>query len=668
MDEFIRIGRAKISNDEVCQMLCNSEEIPYDSTDEDSGEENVIPEGRSTNIAQVALICEEVAPEEEAEISFDINASVHDSFIDLMNDDNLATTSMQSPVPTPCFSSTPITSNTSTSSFRKSSDLFPSEFQHVRIDPNSLEFQKIIWKNDYMQFSNQQVGFRGDSSLPDDVKSLVTPYQVWSYLFPQSLEELIVEETLRYAGVDERFSFNVPDLRKFIGINFYMTYFNLSNSRDFWSKNEDRSVHAIKKQMPSKQFEKIRQYLHFNDKYKKPSHDDPERDRLYLIRPVIDRLNMTFGSVPKKERLSVDEQMCSTKMGSYMKQYLPNKPKKWGFKFYVLCDTSGYAHKFEIYTGMKETILPEEPDLQASANIVVRLVREVPRFKNYILYFDNYYTSIPLILYLRSQGILSVGTIRRNRIKNCKFPDEKTMMKFERGTSKEFVASVYGMDVTSISWKDTRVVNLVSTYIGTKPVLDINADVAEPLTVKRFDKKERTVKQVPCPQIVKDYNAHMGGVDLMDSSMSRHKITMKSRKWTTRMFYHLLDMTCVNAWILYKRINNDSTDVKNLRLIDFKLEVADSLFGYKSTSKEVTPRGRPNLETEIQNKRRKPNSQTPPPKDVRLDGTQHWTVVNKKGRCKLPGCTGQTKMFCSKCEVNLCLTVDRNCFYKYHNQ
>lgn len=711
--------KTRMTDDEICKVLCNSEDFPYDSTDESSDDEREIPQICSTKTKNVLLIDNNIDSEEQAELSFELNDSIHDSFIALMNDDNKSTTSVLSPVTAKCSSSnlfktsTPIStskkirspaltkcattnlvisnlviSNSPVSKENSESipgpsasldhslelqissstfNLFPSKFQDIKVDPKSSAFEKTIWKQGNLQFHSKEVDFRGDSSLSDDIQSLVTPYQVWSYLFPESLENLLVEETLRYAGLDEKFSFSISELRKFIGVMFYMTYFNLPNTRDYWSSNNDRSVDVIKQQMTVNQFEKIRQYLHFNDKEKNLPRDDPKRDRLYLIRPVVDSLNHTFGSVSKLARLSVDEQMCSTKMSSYMKQYLPNKPKKWGFKFFVLCDTKGYAYKFEIYTGANEAMRPEEPNLQASANIVVRLVREVPKFKNYILYFDNYYTTIPLLIHLRTQGILSVGTIRRNRIKNCKLPEEKTMMKFERGTSQEFVASIYGIDVTSISWKDSKIVNLVSTYIGTKPPFS-SITPNESLFVRRFDKKQNKSTTVSCPQIVKDYNKNMGGVDLLDSSMSRHKITLKSRKWTNRLFYHLLDMTCINAWILYKRIYQDQAKTKNLRLIDFKLEVADSLFNYKNSSKHTTVRRRPNIETEIQKKKQKPNSQVPPPEDVRLDGTQHWTLVSKKGRCKMPGCTGQTKMFCSKCELNLCLTADKNCFFNYHNQ
>lgn len=599
----------------------------------------------------------------------DLNGSIQDSFLSMINDDTDQGDLIDvEPNNIGQFDSEPSTSSSNIPSTRLTNtwNEFPSEFRNLEINYKSSEFEKVIWKKGHLQFNDQQVRFRGDSSLPQNIMDLETPYQVWSFLFPETLEQHIVDETIRYAGLEEAFHFDIFELRKYIGILFYMTYHNLPNVRDYWSEKIDHSVNVVKKQMSVGRFEKIRKFLHFNDKRNQPSRDDPNRDRLYLIRPVVDTLNTTFGSVPKLDRLCVDEQMCSTKIGSYMKQYLPNKPKKWGFKLFVMCDTTGYGYKFEIYSGAPETPDLGEPDLQPSANIVVRLVREVPKFQNHIIYFDNYYTTVALVVYLRTIGILSVGTIRRNRIKNCKLPDEKVMQKFERGTSHEFICNIHGIDVSSLSWKDNRVVNLLSTYVGVKPISSIiGNETEEPLTIKRFDKKDKTVKMIPCPQIIKEYNRHMGGVDLMDSSMGRHKIAMKSRKWTNRVFYHLLDMTVVNSWLLYKRINKNRQGFKAMRLIDFKLEIADTLFSFKSV--QPPPRGRPRIEAQIQEKRLKPNYHMPPPKDTRLDRIDHWTTIDKKGRCKFPNCSGQTRMYCSKCKVNLCLTAEKNCFYNYHS-
>jgi len=54
---------------------------------------------------------------------------------------------------------------------------------------------------------------------------------------------------------------------------------------------------------------------------------------LYKIWPVVNDFNEKFQSTPMSQRLCVDEQMCPTKMKTFLLQYLPNKPHKWGVKF-----------------------------------------------------------------------------------------------------------------------------------------------------------------------------------------------------------------------------------------------------------------------------------------------------------------------------------------------
>ncbi|KAF9411725.1 hypothetical protein HW555_009554, partial [Spodoptera exigua] len=51
------------------------------------------------------------------------------------------------------------------------------------------------------------------------------------------------------------------------------------------------------------------------------------------------------------------------------------------------------------------------------------------------VYFDNWFTSLELIYYLRNEmGILSLGTLRKDRLRNCKLMTDKAMMKKGRGT------------------------------------------------------------------------------------------------------------------------------------------------------------------------------------------------------------------------------------------
>lgn len=179
--------------------------------------------------------------------------------------------------------------------------------------------------------------------------------------------------------------------------------------------------------MSRNKFDAIKKWLSFNDESERIRKGQDGYDSLFRLRKLATHFNARFNSIPKNARLSVDEQMCSTKMVHHLRQYLPDKPHKWGVKFFVLCDSNGYSYVFEIYTGARhdDIILPDTPNIGVTGNVVIRLTQTVPDFINHIIYFDNFYTSLPLQVYLRARGIFAVGTIRSNRIPNCKFPSGK---------------------------------------------------------------------------------------------------------------------------------------------------------------------------------------------------------------------------------------------------
>lgn len=44
-----------------------------------------------------------------------------------------------------------------------------------------------------------------------------------------------------------------------------------------------------------------------------------------------------------------------------------------------------------------------------------------------------------------------------------------------------------------------------------------------------------------------------------------------------------------------------------------------------------------------------------------------YDTKTHRSRCKLPGCVFFSHLFCEVCEVHLCITSKRNCFYDYHH-
>ena len=82
----------------------------------------------------------------------------------------------------------------------------------------------------------------------------------------------------------------------------------------------------------------------------------------------------------------------------------------------------------------------------------------------------------------------------------------------------------------------------------------------------------------------------MRGVDLLDSHLGRQRIHIKSKKWYFRLFYHFIDITVTNSWIMYKRVVGDK-----IRLKDFIGQVGESLCKVNS---KITKRGRPSNSTD----------------------------------------------------------------------
>ncbi|CAH2000458.1 unnamed protein product [Acanthoscelides obtectus] len=245
-----------------------------------------------------------------------------------------------------------------------------------------------------------------------------------------------------------------------------MSVAHLPSTRIYWSST--LRVTTITEAMTCNRFEEIKRFVHFNDNTKQQNRDEPGYDKLFKIRPFLEKVRERYLLVPKEEHLAVDEQIIPTKARSTLKQYNPKKPHKWGYKVFVLSGVSGFSYDFDFFSG-PTNLQPYQPDLGASSNVVVKLTESVPRNQNYKVFFDNWFTGLPLLVYLSKEGILPLGTVRKNRVPDCEFPKESMMKKKGRGTIMERVARVDGVDVSVVSWYDNKIVTTVSTYVGSRP-------------------------------------------------------------------------------------------------------------------------------------------------------------------------------------------------------
>lgn len=204
--------------------------------------------------------------------------------------------------------------------------------------------RELVWKKKNLEWNDEGIKFLGSTELPEEIAQLDTPFQFFSQFMNESILAKIVDETNLYIiqnNISHCPPVTITEIRQFLGIIIYMSVFHYPSVRSYWGKY---GFQNIMQTMTVNRFEKLRSVIHFNDNLQHRPVGHPQHDRLHKIRPMIQHLNKCFmNAAPFEQRLSLDEQMCSTKVAHFMKQYLPNKPHKWGFKLFVLCSLSGYA-------------------------------------------------------------------------------------------------------------------------------------------------------------------------------------------------------------------------------------------------------------------------------------------------------------------------------------
>lgn len=486
------------------------------------------------------------------------------------------------------------------------------------------------------------------------------PVDYFRYFFDENiLDHLVLQSNLYSVQNNPNKPLNITrnELEQFFGICMVMSIFGLPRSRMYWAKNTQ--VEKVSSVMSRDRWEEIKRNLHCNDNTAQVAPGDPNRDKLFKVRPLIDSLQVKFRELPKTQFLCVDEQIVPFKGRSGLKQYNPKKPNKWGYKIFILCSSKGLVHNFEVYTGSIQP-LPGAPDLGASSNVVLRMTQDVPQNKGYLVFFDNWFASLPLFTTLASVGIGALGTIRPNRFPGLELPADLEMKKKGRGYFVEKEVNVDGIEVRAMKWYDNRGVSLATTF-----------DSAEPSTqVKRFDRKLAAQTEVTCPRAVITYNKFMGGVDLLDGLVSYYRIKIRSKKFYHRIIFHFIDMAVVNSWLMYRedcRANGIKAK-DTMDLLEFKCEIHGSLcMQGKDLQKK---RGRPSadrVDTEHEQKKLRGPAKPIPCFTSRRDGTGHWPIATgDRQRCKMPNCNGQTTIKCGKCAVHLCLIKQRNCFVSFH--
>jgi hypothetical protein len=67
----------------------------------------------------------------------------------------------------------------------------------------------------------------------------------------------------------------------------------------------------------------------------------------------------------------------------------------------------------------------------------------------------------------------------------------------------------------------------------------------------KFVKIDKSNKKM-LPESIQFYNSTKFGVDMADQMARKYTVKASSRRWPLQIFFNILDLAAVNAWILYK--------------------------------------------------------------------------------------------------------------------
>ena len=145
------------------------------------------------------------------------------------------------------------------------------------------------------------------------------------------------------------------------------------------------------------------------------------------------------------------------------------------------------------------------------------------------------------------------------------------------------------------------------------------------------------------PQIVAWYNRHMGYVNISNCMANSYSMCRRTFKWTTKLFFHLLDLTVLNSWILLSSCGAKCTH-KDFRLLLVRNLIEEAGRSHYRSSPSLV--GRPSVAAASV---------------MTLDSrfNQHWPAKHKNNiPCHVCSERDQRKTTiykCAKCDVMVCV-------------
>lgn len=402
-----------------------------------------------------------------------------------------------------------------------------------------IEPENIRTKTKKHNIVTQLPGIRGSYRAID-----ANPEDLWNLL----VDDTILCEVLRWTNVkierernkyanktrSELRNLDMIELKAFVGLLLFSAVFK-SNHEDintlFATDGTGRDI--FRAVMSKNRFAFLLTSLRFDnpDTRSERKDTDPTAPISFIFEQFVNNCQKIYSV---GSNTTVDEMLVSFRGRCSFRMYIPNKPAKYGLKIMALTDAkTHYFLNGYIYAGKGsdgQTLSLEEQNLPKPTQAVVRLAKPIYNTNRNIT-ADNWFTSVDLVYrLLKEYGLTYIGTMKKNK--------KEIPTQFQPNKNRQTGSSLYGFtpEMTLISYvpKKSKAVILLSSMHNTKST--------DPETNK--------------PEIITEYNNTKSGVDSLDEKCVTYCTGRRTRRWSMAIFFRILDISNVNAFVLYSSHKN----------------------------------------------------------------------------------------------------------------
>jgi hypothetical protein len=415
-----------------------------------------------------------------------------------------------------------------------------------------------------------------------------SPISAWRLLFDETMLRSIKRCTDKKASAD----IPLAEYEQFIGLVYARGLLTNSNIslHELWS--EQWKSHIFPATMTRDKFCNILRHLRFDDRSTRSQRLVLDKFALAsdLWYPFIENCKRCYNP---SQHLTIDEQLLPCKCRCSFIQYMSNKPDKFGIKFFHLVDNdTKYLYNGFPYLGKDD----RRPQNEPLSLFVVKKLAEPIENGGYNITGDNFFSSMAVVKHLASKSVSYNGIMRSNSRDLPNITDLMATSSFHEST---FLSTANGsISLTCYKATKKKVIPLITSFI------------LQPSIPSHCNPKKK-------PDTILLYNKCKCGVDIMDNMTRMYTTRRTCRRWPMYIFYNVLDISAINAWVIY-----NATLGTNMSRKQFMFLLVQELT--KKTTPVITP---------IQNS---------------------LSVPKKRHRCQTSACRNNTYTKCFQCAKYCC--------------